>query len=380
MSNNNNYNNQIYSNLPDKSIFGSSLSGQQFKDLFNHLENGNSKITKNKMQKIVDMAKQLHKDQEVEDAYICIYYFLNQIRKQLFDSEKEEFDQNFLLKFCDQLECKDCKQKIQNTQDQYTFQQYESFGQKCISFSQTFSSQGDKGLFQEVNPDLICDICKSNNFSTRREYQVAPNFMMIRLLKFDKQPNNNYENNFLEQQFKLPVQGQQFPEKYQIIGFCGFQFYRYKYFAKYDSEWLEFNDHFTYSLFSPNYSNATYFILKKIYCNAEVTQERQFNEKSSKQINMNILKKYNNQYQQMGYQQCSECQIGYTNYKRLYLETPNYLIINQNSQELNKCLSEKINNIFKIQLDSNHIQRYQIIGFCSFSNQEYSYIAKCKDN
>ncbi|KAL4467503.1 hypothetical protein ABPG72_004571 [Tetrahymena utriculariae] len=561
----------------DKTIFGSSSFGKYFKDLFNHLENGDSTIINKKMYKIVSMAKQQQKHQGGGDAYMCIYNFLNYIRQQLFDYEKEEFENNFLLKYCDQLVCKDCNLKIQNTSDQYTFEQYEDFGQECTSLSQAFSSQGDQDLFQVVNPDLICDKCKLNNFSTKREYQVAPNFMMIRLLKFDKYPNNYQESNFLEQQFDLSVQGQLFPQKYQIIGFCNYDYYHYEYVAKYDNEWIVFNDDLAYYLSQPDYSKALYFVLKKIQnstveleknksnetnqrnsdiCYKQIEQDQanfdtnknkdniisnqnsqqkiekiEFKQKhqisfdkkiksfidackilpyyGSKQYIIPVIQiliqiyyffdedmfdpstsqnqefknlilfleeqdnnniklffednllriKQNKTYQksqeaysyfcdllfevmgkldsasknkfennflikctdifqfqkcpayskieqlftfyeqdlhnlmlndlfsndndlniQYQYQKCGECKIGFQHFERLYKKTPNFLIINQNSQELNKTTSEKINNIISLELNDNNLQRYQIIWFCSYSNLEYSYTAKCENS
>ncbi|EAR93143.1 ubiquitin carboxyl-terminal hydrolase family protein, putative (macronuclear) [Tetrahymena thermophila SB210] len=251
----------------DKTIFGSSTFGQHFKDLFNHLENGNSKTVKTIIENIFDMA--LQQQQQARgggDAYMCIYNFLNSIKKSLPDDEKEEFNSNFLLKYSDHLECLCCNTKIQNTIDEHTFYQYEEFGQECISLSHAFSDEGDQSLFQALNPDIICQQCKQKQFLTKREYQVAPNFMMIRLLNHDSKPNHDYKSNdnILQQEFDLIVQGQQFIEKYQIIGFCQHNQHRYQYQAKYGNQWLQFDDNQVYFTQNPNCSNTLYYVLKKI--------------------------------------------------------------------------------------------------------------------
>ncbi|EAR93142.2 ubiquitin carboxyl-terminal hydrolase family protein, putative (macronuclear) [Tetrahymena thermophila SB210] len=346
----------------DNTIFATSNFGQRFKELFNHLENRNQEQVYNIMEYIVQNAKQQQNHQLGGDAYICINNFLKQIRQDMNTyCDELEFDNKFLLKYSDQLYCSKCKNNIQHTKDQFTFHQYEEFGQECNSLSDAFSEKGDQTMFLEVKSDIICDYCEHKVFLAKREYQVAPNFRMIRLLQPNQQPWDGYNNNNLfEQQFDLMVKGQQ--QKYEIIGFCNHYLQHYKYFAKYDSEWIVFNDNFTYSLpyvSHLDYSKALYFVFKKVQNNLvkseknqqlpnskqiDVTNDRYSDKNSSKSFNRNDQIQFDSSWQKKQVDQDSNMSKQRNNHNENYHQN----IYFGQKQENNQQFQEEIDKDIKL--------------------------------
>ncbi|KAL4489427.1 hypothetical protein ABPG72_002723 [Tetrahymena utriculariae] len=252
----------------DQTIFGSSYEANKLKVLFEDLNQG--MCDQAILDEIVKNSKQNQYDINGGDAFMCINNFLEMINQALQSNEQiEEFNNNFLLQYTDHLLCKNCSKIVKNNQDIITSYEQQAYGQECEELAEAFTLKGDQDLFKYANPEnMVCNQCNLRQFKCNREYKKAPNFMMVRLLS--PRRNCNLSDGFHKQEFELQVQ--EIFEKYQIIGFCDYKNYHYKYIANYDDSWVEFNDNFVTNVKQYQQYNPIYFVLKKISNNKKNIQ------------------------------------------------------------------------------------------------------------
>ncbi|EAR93137.2 ubiquitin carboxy-terminal hydrolase (macronuclear) [Tetrahymena thermophila SB210] len=244
----------------DQKIFENPGFSKDFLQLFQCMEERNTKKIQFWIQKIAEKSKQNQEHTYSGDTYMCIYDFLYEIKKSLPDNQKQQFDDLFSRNYKDKLKCGKCeRQKIPNTSQFITCLDYQEFGYECSKLDDAFQDNSDLDLFKQINSDdLICPICR-DQLQSIRKYKYAPKFMLIRLLSFIPKEQCLY---ILDKQFEFLV-NQKTTQKYEIVGFCSYYGHYYTYTAKYNNKWIEFNDQNS-SEVRPDCSKAIYFLLKRI--------------------------------------------------------------------------------------------------------------------
>ncbi|KAL4489425.1 hypothetical protein ABPG72_002721 [Tetrahymena utriculariae] len=246
----------------DKNIFDSSDYANGFILLFQMMENENTNTLKIKscMEIIFFKSKENQSHYNGGDAFLSLCNFLIEIKNHLPANKRDQFDANFSRKYQDQLCCSVCNNPIPNTDETLSCFPYEEFGCECNYLEEAFQEIGDLDLFLSANSEIKCKQkqCKREKFFATREYLLAPNFMLIKLLNCLKRKECSQ---ILNKKFDYPLKDQD--KYYQIIGFCNYLGNHYTYTAKYNNIWIEFNDSQARQT-KPDCSKAIYFLLKKL--------------------------------------------------------------------------------------------------------------------